>query len=293
MREMIAFDSQKKHHGGIGNLMFQYVFTRMTARRLGVKFYFREWIGDRIFCLNDEDERSTTIANVYKKYEQPKGNSGFTESVLKITDGSDIYGYFQSEKYFLDKDLVREWFSFRDEAISSAREKYRHLDFSKSVSLHFRFGNKMRLRDMFVPANLAYYVKSLSLVNRRENLLIFSDEIDRAREIAERLSGNIIYMDGNRAYEDLYLMSLCHDNICSNSTFSWWGAWLNNYNDKVVVCPKEWLRPGYGEHRDLTCDGWIEIRTVNPIFGHYRMVRPFAKMYRALEVLRRKTQKLV
>ena len=73
---------------------------------------------------------------------------------------------------------------------------------------------------MFVPANLAYYVKALSLVNHRENLLVFSDEIDRARGIAERLSGNIIYMDGNRAYEDLYLMSLCHDNICSNSTFS-------------------------------------------------------------------------
>lgn len=290
---MIAFDSRNKHHGGIGNLMFQYAFTRMTARRLGVKFYFSEWIGDRVFCLNDQDERSTTVTGVYKKYEQPKNNCGFTEDALRITDGTDIYGFFQSEEYFPDNDLVREWFSFREESIISVRGKYRHLDFSRTVSLNFRFGDKVRLQDMFVIANLDYYAKALSYVTNSENLLVVSDEIDRARRIAERLSGNIVYANDTEGHEDLYLMSLCHDNICSTSTFSWWGAWLNNYGDKVVVCLKEWLRPGYHEHRNQTCDGWIEIRTVNPIFGHYRMVHPFAKVYRALEVLRRKTQKPV
>ena len=290
---MIAFDSQKKHHGGIGNLMFQYAFTRMTARRLGVKFYFPEWLGDKVFCLNDEDERSTVIEGVHRKYVQTKSNCGFDEDVLSITDDTDIYGYFRSEKYFLDKNLVRKWYTFKEEAIISVREKYRHLDFSRSVSLHFRFGDKIRLQDRFVTANSTYYAKALSFINHSENLLVFSDEMDRAHRIAERLSGNIIYMDGNRDYEDLYLMGLCHDNICSTSTFSWWGAWLNNHSDKVVVCLKEWHRPGYAKHRNLTCDEWVEIRTVDPVFGHYRVVHPFAKAYRALEVLRRKTQKPV
>jgi len=290
---MITFDSQKKHHGGIGNLMFQYAFTRMTARRLGVKFYFPEWIGDKVFCLNDEDERATVIEGVHRKYVQTKSNSGFDEDALSITDGTDIYGYFQSEKYFLDRNLAREWYTFNDEVIISVREKYRHLDFSRSVSLHFRFGDKIRLQDRFVTANSTYYARALSLINHRENLLVFSDEMDRAHRIAERLSGNIIYMDGNRDYEDLYLMGLCHDNICSTSTFSWWGAWLNNHSDKVGVCLKEWHRPGYAKHRNLTYDGWIEIRTVNPVFGHYRVVHPFAKIYRALKVLHLKTQKLV
>jgi len=290
---MIAFGSQKKHLGGIGNLMFQYAFTRMTARRLGVKFYFPEWLGDRVFCLNDEDKRSPIVVDIYERYEQPRSNCGFDEDALTITDGTDIYGFFQSEKYFLDKNWVREWFSFKDESIISVREKYHHLDFSKSTSLHFRFGDKMRLWDMFITANLAYYVKALSLVNHNENLFIFSDEIDRAKKTAEGLSGNIIYLDGNKHYEDLYLMSLCNDNICASSTFSWWGAWLNNHSDKIVVCPKEWLRPGYHEHRNLTCDGWIEIRTVKPILGHYRVVSPFAKIYRTLDTLRQKTRKLV
>jgi hypothetical protein len=109
--------------------MFQYAFARMTARRLGVKFYFPEWIGDKVFCLNDEDERATVIEGVHRKYVQTKSNI----------------------------------------------------------------------------ANLDYYVKALSYVNNSENLLVVSDEIDRARRIAERLSGNIVYADDTKGHEDLYL----------------------------------------------------------------------------------------
>jgi hypothetical protein len=290
---MIAFGSQARQFGGIGNLMFQYAFTRMTARRLGVKFYFPEWVGDKVFCLDDEEERVPVATGVYKRYEQPKSNCGFTEEALEITDGTDIYGFFQSERYFSDKNWVREWFSFREEAVISVRDKYHHLDFSKTTSLNFRFGEKVRLQDMFVTPNLAYYTKALSHVNNRENLLAISDEIDRAKRIAERLSGNLIYAGDTKGHEDLYLISLCHDNICAASTFSWWGAWLNSYSDKVVVCPKEWLRPGYHEHRDLTCDGWIEIKTVNSVFGHYYVVLPFAKAYRTLERLGQKARRLV
>jgi hypothetical protein len=144
---------------------------------------------------------------------------------------------------------------------------------------------------MFVPAKRSYYVKALSLVKRKDNVLVFSDEIDRARAIGDTLGGNVIYMSGNEAYEDLYLMSLCHDNICSNSVFSWWGGWLNAHSDKIVVCMKEWLRPGYREHRNLSCDDWIEIQTVNSILGHYRVVRPFARVYRTVSALVGKDRK--
>jgi hypothetical protein len=268
--------------------MFQYVFTRMTARRLGVKFFFPEWIGDKIFLLHDEDERSNNGLDVYRKYEEPRSNCGFNEEALTITDGTDIYGCFLSEKYFLDRNLVRDWFSLEDEAVISVKDKYHHINFSRSVSLHFRFGDKLRShQDKYIIPGLSYYTEALSWVNNYEHLLIFSDEIEIAKKTAEKLSGHIIYMDGNKDYEDLYLMSLCHDNMCSSSTLSWWGAWLNIHSDKVVVCLKEWTRPGYVEHRNLTCDGWREIRTVNSILGHYYVVSFLRLISRMIEALSR------
>jgi hypothetical protein len=282
---MIAFVTHKKWPR-LGECMFQYAFARMTARRLSVRFHFPYWIGDRVFCLDDEDERARSVTGIKRLYEQPPGSCGFTEDALGIADGTEIRGYFQSERYFLDKELVRKWFSFKEEAIHAARERYRHLDFSSSVSLHVRFGDKRELFDMYVPAKRSYYVRALSLVGRGEQTLVFSDEIARAKAVGDTLGGNVIYMAGNEAHEDLYLMSLCRDNICSNSVFSWWGAWLNAHSDKTVVCMKEWLRPGYCDHRGLTCDEWIEIKTVNSILGHYRVVRPFARVYRTVETLR-------
>jgi hypothetical protein len=104
--------------------------------------------------------------------------------------------------------------------------------------------------------------------------------------MAERLKGNIIYMEGNKNYEDLYLMSLCYDNICSNSTLSWWGAWLNSHHDKVIVCLKEWVRPGYTKHDHLTCDGWIEVKTVHSFFEHYCIYRIILFLKRAIQKMR-------
>ena len=285
---MIAFGSQAKYLPGMGNLMFQYAFTRTMARRLGVKFYFPDWIGDKVFCLRDEDERSPTALGLYRKYEQPRDNCGFTEEALVIEDGTEVSGFFQSEKYFLAPDRVRAWFTFREEAIASTREKYSGVDFASTTGLHFRFGDKLRLRDMFVIPRLGYYVQALSHVRNSETLLVVSDDMVRARGIAEGLTGNIIYAEGNRPYQDLYLMSQCHDNICSASTFSWWGAWLNAHDDKIVICPKEWLRPGYHEHRNMTCTGWIEIQTVNSVLGHYYAVLPLAKAYRTWDTVKRR-----
>jgi len=272
--------------------MFQYAFTRMMARRLGVRFYFPNWIGDEVFSLNDRDERSPTADNLSKRYVQPRDDCGFVEEALAIADGTDIYGFFQSEAYFLEPDWVRAWFTFRDEAVASTIEKYRTVDFDRTTSLHFRFGDKLRLQDMYVTPRPAYHGKALTLVKNRESLLVVSDDIGRSKRIAGKLGGNTIYADGNRGCEDLYLMTQCHDNICSTSTFSWWGAWLNGHDDKVVVCPKEWLRPGYRAHRKMTPDGWIEIQTVNSVWGHYYAVAPLAKVYRTWDTLKRKIREL-
>jgi hypothetical protein len=81
-------------------------------------------------------------------------------------------------------------------------------------------------------------------------------------------------MGGNKDYEDFYLMSLCRDFICSVSTFSWWPAWLSRYDDGIVVCPKEWIRPGYTTvNNDLTCEGWFALKTCRSIIDSYPSVK--------------------
>jgi 5'(3')-deoxyribonucleotidase len=90
--------------------------------------------------------------------------------------------------------------------------------------------------------------------------LIFSDDIEWCKENFPNISDKFIFIEGNKDYEDLYIMSKCKNNIISNSTFSWWGAWLNQNENKKVVAPLKWFGSSINHNtKDLYCDGWIKI----------------------------------
>lgn len=266
---MIAFSRLGKY-GRFGNQLFQYAFLRATAQRLGVKFYCPEWAGDSLFSLNDENERAKEAVNIDKFYFEPKNNGEFNKGALAIQDNTDILGFFQTEKYF-DKNEVKKWYTFRPEVVSAVRDRYKHIDFSKSTGMHLRFGdNKNKV--IYVIAPSRYYKYGLEKVRHKENILIFSDEIGLAKKHLRKLKSKLIFVEGNDDYEDFYLMTLCHDFICSVSTFSWWPAWLNNYEDKIIVCPKEWTRPGCRvRSNDLYCDGWVSIKTCRYLLDEYHI----------------------
>ena len=267
---MISFSNLGKH-GRFGNQLFQYAFLRTSAQRLGAKFHCPQWLGDKIFNLNDQNERVWVETNMSNTYHELRKDSDFDESSLHIEDQTEILGFFQSEKY-LDREKVFKWYAFKEEMISSVREKYKHIDFSNSVGIHLRFGDiKRQLK--YVNLSKFYYNKALSYINHRENILVFSDEIVTAKECLGDMGRNFIYIEDNTDYEDFYLMTLCHDFICSVSTFSWWGAWLNSYPDKTVVAPKEWIRPGSPiRNTDLCCRDWVILKTCRPIIDDYRFL---------------------
>jgi len=270
---MISFPLLGKHYK-LGNQLFQYAFLRSTALRLGVKFYCPEWIGDSIFLLNDKNEREQEPINISKVYFQDRIKPGFSKNALNIEDGTEIQGLFQSEKYF-EESQVRNWYTFREESISKVMDKYKHIDFSQSVGMHFRFGENTLSRQYIIP-HVHYYKKALEIVKHKGVILVFSDEIDLAREYLEKIKVKPIYVEGGRDYEDLYLMTLCHDFISSVSTFSWWGAWLIKYEDKSVVCPKEWVRPGHpaAKSLDLTPERWVQLRAARFLIDNYYVMRP-------------------
>lgn len=262
----------------LGNQMFQYAFLRSTANRLNVKFYCPSWEGDLLFNLNDQEERLNYSEGITKKYQQNSG-PGYTEDALLIEDGTEISGYFQSEKYYTNPELVRQWFSLKDEKINSIKEKYKDFNFSNSVGIHLRFGDVVgQLKRP--PMRRSYYQKALSLIPNRDSILVYSDEPERAQKLLNGIAANLLFITGNKNYEDLYLMTQCQHFICSYSTFSWWGAWLG-YSDRerIIVYPKEGqYRPGYGRKAEGTCcQNWIELPSLRGVWDDYRLVSRLEK----------------
>lgn len=259
---MISFKEIESEYS-LGNNLFQYAFIRTLAKRLKTKFYFPSWKGDEIFDLEDQKKRIKSKPEIKREYNEPNNDLDVPKQIKEIKDGAEIGGYFQSEDFF-DKKEVRRWFRFKESIIKRAKKKYRNVDFSESVGLHLRFSDTKTLAPYYVP-NLDYYKEGLFRIKQKENIFVFSDEVKLAKEYLKSLKGNFIYVEGNNAAEDLYLMSQCKNFICSASTLCWWGAWLNSNEDKRIIAPREGsLRPGYKKFKRnyFFPKEWIRIRAL-------------------------------
>jgi hypothetical protein len=267
---VISFPSLGRR-GRLGNQLFQYAFLRSTAQRLGTRFHCPEWMGDRVFHLNDADERAEARP-LAKRYRQSRTDVGFDPRARRIEDDTEISGFFQSARNF-DEPVVRRWYRFRDEAVAEVAARFAHLDLSDSVGLHLRFGDKRSDLRFYLPRP-RYYLDALARLPRRSHILVFSDDPARSLEYLPRLPAHALFVTGNEPYEDLCLMSRCRDFVSSPSTLSWWGAWLNPRPDKLVIAPVEGvLRPGArAVSTDYWPEGWIRMRSLAPLQG-YRMAR--------------------
>jgi hypothetical protein len=176
-------------------------------------------------------------------------------------------GRFQNEKYFQDKKSdVKRAFSFdKNKTSAKTREIARIIATGNSVSLHVRRGDYLNEKNLNIFENictLEYYNKAIHyILNAIENpvFYVFSDDISWAKENL-KLS-NAFFIDWNldaQSWEDMYLMSLCKHNIIANSTFSWWGAWLNENKNKMVLCPPKYTNI-YDE--EFFPDTWRKIYT--------------------------------
>jgi hypothetical protein len=109
--------------------------------------------------------------------------------------------------------------------------------------------------------NKDYYQRAFEIINA-SNYLVFSDTIEYAKQIFTEFKDiNFTYIENNHAFEDMYLMSSCQNNILANSSFAWWSAYINKNNNKVVA-PSNWFGPAYnGQWRldDLIPNDWIVI----------------------------------
>ena len=202
------------------------------------KIFFRQYIEKNEYCFD---------SNVFN-----------CESKL-------IIGTWQSEKYFIDISAgLRKEFCFKIPDDSVNKEIIEKIKNSNSVSIHIRRGDylsKEWISSHSVIKSLAYYENAINYIESHianPHYFIFSDDMDWVEKNL-KLS-RCTYINNNKdknSYVDMYLMSLCQHNIIANSTFSWWGAWLNISENKIVIMPNKWLNDRNCE--DIYPENWISI----------------------------------
>jgi len=202
--------------------------------------------------------------NIHNVYEQPK--FCYDDSFDKIGDSTDLRGYFQSSKFFRGiEDEIREEFTPIDEVVQSCLEVESELreesEGKRLVSIHVRRGDYLMLANHHPPCEVDYYQKAISHFDLSDHkFIVFSDDAEWCKQI---FGDQVTYIEGGAASQDMHLMSKCDDHIIANSSFSWWGAWLNGKKDKKVIAPSKWFGPAKDskEHpmHDLYEEGWIII----------------------------------
>lgn len=275
--------------GGLGNQMFQFATGYSLAKNIGVNLCLnlstyveniRSYELDNFekinkFCQYDyKIPVRNRVLDLLKKYSFLRGDYierhpfKFSDSIAACCDGVNLYGYFQSEKYFSShrEDLL-DYYNFSYCADSDFNRMLDLIQHSDSVSVHIRRGDYLtnpaaKAYHGILPID--YYKEAAQIIsNRIPNpvYFIFSDDLDWAGSNLKFLQKKF-FVDCNRgkkSYRDIQLMSICHSNIIANSSFSWWGAWLNKNEKKIVIAPKKWVAAKGEPLDDVVPFSWITI----------------------------------
>jgi hypothetical protein len=174
----------------------------------------------------------------------------FWPGIQKIKQSTYIHGYWQSEKYFADiANVIRQDFNFRTDLDSLDLAVRERMVSAPCASLHVRRGDylKGKYKNVYATCDVSYYVSAVQLLRSKIpdiRLFAFSDEPDWIVKHLEPELGLIEIVSHNigaRSANDMRLMSLADHHIIANSSFSWWGAWLNPRKEKLVIAPKRWF----------------------------------------------------
>lgn len=255
-----------KLQGGLANQMFQWAYGRYLSRKyqitlyLDLNFYLdQRGCTPRNFSLNKFPNLRYNILPPDLKVNVKRISDSFTFSDFVYDDKINYYldGYWQSEKYFKDiKDTIKEDLS-PDYSTMDKLLKYPFID-SNTVSMHIRRTDYLTSNGYHPIQTLEYYKKGLELIGNYDYVFIFSDDINWCRDNLK--FRNMIFMENNTDVQDLWLMSMCKNNIIANSSFSWWAAWLNNNKDKKVIAPNNWFGKNVNiNESDIIPNDWIRI----------------------------------
>ena len=268
-------------NGRLGNQMFQYASMRGIASVKGF-----DWV---VPPENYDHTANYALFETFKMTNVQEKNIGFVEGeILKETihcydenlvdncsDNTNLDGFFQTEKYFENiVDEIRSDFTFKDEYLKPCKEFIDSLD-TTPIFLHVRRGDAIGKEHYHPVAPMSYYVEALKRFDKDTPCFVFSDDLDWCKSQELFKSDRFLFNDNIERYDyqsmdgsgsmqytllphvDLCLMSLCSGAIIVNSSFSWWGAWLQNNRGKVIAS-KPWFGPSAShlDTSDVVPDHW-------------------------------------
>lgn len=276
--------------GGTGNQLFQYALGRSLEQNDAIQFATSHFTGDpaRMYMLDQLGLDDLLVVPRGDERVIHEGPMPFKPEILEVKN-CVLNGYWQTEKYFLRvQDRVRrEIFSapgfFMGEKTIAVADKIKRAP--NSAFLHVRRSDNLSKRALMYHGMLdgVYYRDGVAYIRERApnaQFFVFSDDPDwcvRQDEFKGMTvvshnpmsgttdeNGVITRKEGGREVEDLYLMSLCRHAVVANSTFSWWGAWLNPLQgsaDRIVTAPKKWFLPTSNtpDPRDIFPSSWIQL----------------------------------
>jgi hypothetical protein len=258
--------------GGLGNQMFQFAAGYSIAKKKKVDLHLDlSWFNRRDvhngfelqnvfnifekvhFLKNSISSGKFSIKKFlnkfYTKYEIfDEPHFHYSSKILNISNQCFLRGYWQSESYFNEyikdiKNIYKFNLILKDENLKLIND----ITNSKSVSLHIRRGDFLlkKNKNHLVDLN-KYYSISINRVSKNldnPKFFIFSDDPNWVyKNFPIKSNYKIINCNkGTNSFLDMYLMSQCKTNIIANSSFSWWGAWLNNNENKIIFAPKNWF----------------------------------------------------
>ncbi len=252
-----------KIQGGLGNQMFQYAHGRYLSKKYNTKLYidtrFYNYTNDRKFLLdkfkNVDIDSNLDMIDVIYPIHVIQDDFNYKELVNPIDCNYYLDGYWQSEKYFNQiRSTIIDDFTPIDNFDTS---KIPLLE-SNTVSIHVRRTDYITSKGYHPVQEISYYEEALDIIKDYDYILCFSDDINWCKENLK--FNNIVFMGPFTEVHDMFIMSMCKNNIIANSTFSWWSAWLNKNPDKKVIAPKKW----FGDHvnmntNDIIPEKWISI----------------------------------
>lgn len=282
-----------KFNGGLGNQMFQFAFGKALEKKMHFGTYFDMSFFNKRYSrpfeldifglkLNKIEDFLTKfkLALIWKLRKKlnnknflginfyQESHFEYDENLFKLKPNTYIEGFFQSEKYFKDiESELRTDFKFKNPPNEENQKLIEKIEKTNSVSLHIRRGDyvqKKHFINVYATCSLDYYKRGVELIaNKYESptLFIFSDDIEWVKENL-KLPYDSIYVNHNKgrhSFEDMRLMSLCKHNVIANSSFSWWGAWLNNNSKKIVIAPDKWFNDENIIQTDIIPTGWIKL----------------------------------
>ncbi|WP_439130941.1 alpha-1,2-fucosyltransferase [Polaribacter sp.] len=260
--------------GGLGNQMFQYAYAKaLQARGFEVQIDISKFKTYKLhggyqldkykIDLEIPNDFNLILSKLYLKKNLKEKSLLFDENLMQLNGNEYVKGYFQTEKYFLNirPTLLQQFTLENSFSETTIRYQTEIKNQQNSCAIHIRRGDYIsdkKANSIHGTCDLSYYQNAIKHVhNQYKNIhfFVFSDDISWTRNNLR--INNATYINHKVIpHEDLYLMSLCKNNITANSSFSWWGAWLNTNEQKMVISPKKWFNQ---KENEVACKNWIQL----------------------------------